>query len=83
VASPFAGPPTVATGGCAFSATITTPHCGQPSTVHIAVDAPGWGTIAFASCDDHAPIARACGELLGEHPYRAECDATDCWAGVA
>lgn len=80
---PFAGLPTDPAGHlCAYAADIDAPGCEQLCTLHIAVDAPGWGTISLVACDRHAPIARACGDQLGEHPYEAECATTDCWAGT-
>lgn len=49
------------------------PACGEPATVHILTVATGWGRVALASCDRHAPIARAAGLYEAEHPHRGVC----------
>lgn len=83
MATPFVGLPTATTGGCAFSADLDSPSCGEPPTIHLAVRSPGWGTVSLASCPNHAPIARASGTVLGVHPHLPACETTDCWEGGA
>jgi len=80
---PFTGLPAADDAeGCAFSAALDQPTCGQPNTVHIASDASGWGLVSFAACTLHAGIARAAAIPLTEHPYTARCDTGLCWADM-
>jgi hypothetical protein len=74
---PFVGPPTEGRG-CAFSADIDCPACGQPSTAHLLLNSD-WGLVSLASCPIHVAIARAAGQLLGEHDYAPTCTMRDCW----
>lgn len=69
--------------GCAFSADLDSPACGESETIHLAVQSTTWGLVALSSCDRHVPIARTTGQVLAEHAYQASCATIDCWAGVA
>lgn len=54
---------------CGFALTETSPPCTSDATVHLMMEAASWPPIGLASCDDHLPVARASGTVLGEHPY--------------
>ncbi|MBM0275343.1 hypothetical protein [Micromonospora tarensis] len=65
---PFVGAPTV-DAGCAYSADLDQPACGQPVTVHVIGRAEGWGWVSLKSCAEHAPVAVAgCVEIGDIHP---------------
>jgi hypothetical protein len=76
------GLPTVAGAGCAYSADIDSPSCGNPTTVHLLVASVAWGRVALDSCNLHAGLARLSGDVLAEHAARPECATTDCWDGA-
>lgn len=76
---PFTGLPTD-TEGCAHSAALDQPACGRPPAVHNAALDPGWGLVAFTTCETHSGIARDAAAGLAEHPYGPACDAGICWA---
>jgi hypothetical protein len=80
---PCIGLPTEAVDTCAHAYDLGGPFCDATPTVHLLVDADGWGTVALASCTHHAPIARETGAVLAEHPYEALCAGDDdCWSST-
>jgi hypothetical protein len=58
---------------CDYSHRPDTAQCGQPATRHIRTLSPAWGEVALATCDRHAPIARAAGQFVAEHEYTGVC----------
>jgi hypothetical protein len=58
---------------CAFSPRPGMPSCGQPATLHVCSKSTEYGAVGLETCDVHAPIARAAGEHLGEHPAGLYC----------
>jgi hypothetical protein len=58
---------------CVYSHRPDTAQCGKPATVHVRTISPTWGEVALATCDGHAPIARAAGELVAEHEHAGVC----------
>ena len=79
--APYVGLPTAA-AGCAFQADLDSPFCGAPPTVHLRVLSEAWGDVSLDSCDAHAGIARAAGQLVDEHPYEPDClPSVGCWRG--
>lgn len=49
------------------------PPCGEPATVHVRTMSASWGDVSLASCDRHAPIARAAGGFMAEHRHWGVC----------
>jgi hypothetical protein len=76
--APFVGLPTEG-ATCAFSPDLDGEPCSADPTIHVLSDAPGWEVVALATCDEHAPIARAAGVQIGEHPYGPDCPNGACW----
>lgn len=78
MSAPYVGLPTTADLICGYGGLdiTSTTGCTEPPTVHLAVDAPGWGTVGLATCARHEPIARASGNVIGAHPYGPSCAET-------
>jgi hypothetical protein len=66
-------------GQCTFATEPGQPRCGAPATLHIASESAIYGAVSLTTCDEHAPIARAAGPYLGEHPYTADCSGRLSW----
>lgn len=72
-------PPTVGAASdeyravCVYSRSPGEPQCDAPATVHVMTDSAEYGVVALASCDTHAPIARAAGEYVMEHEHAGLC----------
>lgn len=77
---PFVGLPTVIGSGCAYAADIDGTACAAPGVTHFLVSSVSWGQVSLVSCSAHEAIAAAAADLLARHPYRAECDSSDCWS---
>lgn len=59
---------------CSYIPTGGGATCGTPATVHLWVARSPSGGVRLAACDPHAPIARATGPVVQEHPYQGLCD---------
>lgn len=46
---------------CLYSEKPGSPYCHDPATLHVKVEDATYGEVALATCDTHAPIARASG----------------------
>ena len=62
-------------GTCSFNsgALGEGPRCSEQPTLHVKTESAMHGVVALPTCDRHAPIARAAGLLLDEHPYGPGC----------
>jgi hypothetical protein len=58
---------------CVYADEPGSPYCHKPATRHIRVEDATYGEVALASCDTHAPIARASGRFVEEHTYEGFC----------
>lgn len=65
------------TSGCGFggSGPGDGPKCTDPATVHVMSESAIHGVVSLSACDRHAPIARAAGPLIDEHPFGPGCDS--------
>lgn len=70
---PFVGAPDHDRTRCGFSLEPDAPRCADAPTRHLLVRSDAWGLVALSSCEEHAPVANAAGELRGEHPYTIAC----------
>ena len=69
-------------GRCIYSLDEFDPNssvCGAPATVHVCSESAMYGEVSLSTCDRHAPIARAAGRLVGEHPFGDGCRAHSTW----
>lgn len=76
---PSVGLPTEG-AGCAFQVSIDQPACGAPCTQHLFSNAPGWGMVTLATCDDHVGIALASAPVVTMHAFHADCRTNSCVA---
>lgn len=62
---------------CLYSFRPGDPQCGKPATLHVMVDSDvptaDDGRVSLPTCDEHAPIARAAGRFVAEHPHAGVC----------
>ena len=54
-------------------------HCPERATVHIWSESAIHGEVSLSTCGRHAPLARAAGRFLGEHPFGEGCQAHSTW----
>jgi hypothetical protein len=58
---------------CVYADQPGQPQCGEPATVHVWSTDSLYGGTMLASCDAHAPTARAAGQFVMEHRYEGVC----------
>lgn len=58
---------------CVYSRRPGAPKCGAVAAVHVLVNDGTYGVVALASCETHAPLARATAPLVAEHVYEGVC----------
>lgn len=58
---------------CQYSHQPGAPECTNEATVHVATEDAHYGFVCLASCNEHAPIARASGRYVMEHTFEGVC----------
>lgn len=59
---------------CRYAPSPGDPRCPERAAVHLLLVAhPGQPQVLLQACGDHAGPARACGPVLGEHPFTGWC----------